>query len=148
VDLLEWDPLWAVADAAGWTITIPAALTSVTAGTYAWTAILTGGGTLAGRRETPANGRVTVIADPDSLGAGDGLAFAETNLAVVEAAMAGRLSADLQSYSIGGRSVTMIPYLELYNIRKALREEVYRLRNPGKPLPGLHIAFRQPGSSA
>lgn len=149
VDLLEWDPAWAVEQAGGWLVTIPAASTdSVTAGAYRWTATLEGGGTYAGLRMTPARGILTVDPDPAGLVAGDGQSFAEKNLAVVEAALSGRLSSDLQSYSIGGRSVALIPYAELYQIRNKLRTEVWRDRNPGKALPGLHIAFRQPGSSA
>ncbi len=56
----------------------------------------------------------------------------EAQLAVVEAAIAGRLTADLQTYQIAGRSITKIPIQELRSIRGELRAAVWRQNNPGK----------------
>jgi len=145
---VAWQSGWAVADAAGWTVTIPATATAGLApGRYSWTAILTGGGTLAGRRATPASGVLTVISNPAVASEGDGQTFAEKNLAAVEAVLEGRLTADIQGYSIDGVAVTAIPFTELLNLRNRLRNEVWRERNRGKAFPAVQLAFRQPGSS-
>lgn len=139
---LVWDAAWVTTSGAIWTVTIPAASTAtLPAGTYQWTAILTGGSGYAGQRFTPAAGVFTVAANPSKLNAGDTLSFAEKTLAVVEAALEGRLTADMQSYSIGGRAVTAIPVSELFAIRNRLKTEVWRIQNPGKPLPGFAIRF-------
>lgn len=69
---------------------------------------------------------------------------AEQDLAVVEAAIAGRLSADRQSYQINGRAIEHIAIQELYQIRNRLRAEVWRERNPGKLSPGVEVTFRAP----
>ena len=148
VNLLTWSASWVSAGTGSWTITIPASATSNLAeGRYTWTLVLTGGGTLAGRRATPLTGVFSVLANPALAAPGDGQTFAEAQLTVVEAVLAGRITADIQAYSIGGRSVTSIPFNELYLLRNRLRTEVWRERNPGKAMPGIFVAFRQPGSA-
>ena len=142
-DKLVWDASWVSSSGGVWTVTIPAAsTTTLTAGTYQWTAILTGGSGYAGQRFTPAAGVFTVAANPATLKAGDTLSSAAKNLALVEAALEGRLTADMQSYSIGGRSVTAIPVSELYALRAQFRNELWRERNPGKAGPVRLVAFR------
>lgn len=141
-DKLIWTAGWSVAGTADWTVTIPAASTAnLTAGTYRWSAILTGGSGYSGERATPEAGVFTVVANPANLAAGDTLSSAVKNLALVEAALAGRLTADMQSYSIGGRSVTAIPVNELYALRTKFRQEVWLERNPGKVGPVRVVAF-------
>lgn len=56
----------------------------------------------------------------------------ERTLAVIEAALSGRLTSDIQSYQIAGRSVTKIPVVELLQIRGNLRAVIWRQTNPGK----------------
>ena len=56
----------------------------------------------------------------------------QATLAIVEAAIAGRLSSDLQSYQIANRAVSKIPIEELRKIRGELRAAVWRQNNPGK----------------
>jgi hypothetical protein len=58
--------------------------------------------------------------------------FEERTLAVVEAAISGRLTADLQSYQIAGRAVTKIPIAELRTIRGELRAAIWRQNHPGQ----------------
>ncbi|HNA51079.1 MAG TPA: hypothetical protein PK594_09535 [Mycobacterium sp.] len=141
-DKLIWDASWSVAGTGDWTITIPAASTAnLTTGTYRWTAILTGGSGFSGERATPDSGVFHVQPNPALLAAGDTLSSAAKNLVVVEAAIAGRLTADMQSYSIGGRSVTAIPMNELMALRTRFREELWRERNPGKVGPVRLVAF-------
>jgi hypothetical protein len=56
----------------------------------------------------------------------------ERTLVVVEAALAGRLTSDIQAYQIAGRSVSKLPIDELRKIRGQLREAIWRQNNPGK----------------
>lgn len=56
----------------------------------------------------------------------------EQTLAVVEAAIRGRLTADIQAYQIAGRSVSKIPIAELRTIRGELRAAIWRQNNPGQ----------------
>jgi len=56
----------------------------------------------------------------------------ERTLAVVEAAIAGRLTADIQAYQIAGRSVSKIPVQELRQIRGELKAAVWRQNHPGQ----------------
>jgi hypothetical protein len=56
----------------------------------------------------------------------------ERTLAVVEAAISGRLTSDIQTYQIAGRSVSKIPILELRQIRGELRAAIWRQNNPGQ----------------
>ena len=139
---LTWDASWVTSDGARWTVTIPASATAgLPSGGYRWTAIVTGGSGYAGQRWSPETGVVTVVANPALLAAGDVAPWAETQLTVVEAVLAGRITADIQAYTIGGRAVTSIPLAELYALRTKLQHEVYRLRNPGTAGPVRLLRF-------
>jgi hypothetical protein len=63
--------------------------------------------------------------------AGSFLTHAEKTLSVIEAALSGRLTADLESYQIAGRQVTKIPIKELRELRGWYAAEVARAQNPG-----------------
>lgn len=139
---LPWDASYVDTSAGTFAVTIPATATAnLPAGRYRWTAIVTGGGGYNGQRFTPESGVLTVTADPSQQGAGDAQTFAEKNLAAVEAVLDGRITADVEAYQIGGRSVTAIPIGQLMALRARLRDEVWRERNPGQPLPGVKVAF-------
>jgi hypothetical protein len=56
----------------------------------------------------------------------------EQTLVVVEAAIAGRLTSDIQAYQIAGRSVSKIPIAELRTIRGELKAAIWRQNNPGQ----------------
>jgi len=56
----------------------------------------------------------------------------EKTLAIVEAAIAGRLTSDIQAYQIAGRSVSKIPIMQLREIRGELRAAIWRQNNPGR----------------
>jgi hypothetical protein len=56
----------------------------------------------------------------------------ERTLAIVEAAISGRLTSDLQAYQIAGRSISKIPIQELRTIRGQLLAAKWRQNNPGK----------------
>ena len=63
--------------------------------------------------------------------AGAFLTHSEKTLQVIEAALSGRLTADLESYQIAGRAVTKIPIKELRELRGWYAAEVARAQNPG-----------------
>ncbi len=62
-------------------------------------------------------------------------------LVVVEAAIAGRLTSDIQTYQIAGRSVSKIPIAELRMIRGELRAAIWRQNNPGQLGVPYRVAF-------
>lgn len=77
---------------------------------------------------------LVIVIEPNVASAAPGVfnTFEERTLAIVEAAISGRLGADLQAYQIAGRSISKIPIEELRKIRGQLRESVWRQNNPGK----------------
>jgi hypothetical protein len=74
---------------------------------------------------------VTVEPNLATAPAGAFLTHAEKTLSVIEAALSGRLTADLESYQIAGRAVTKIPIKELRELRGWYAAEVARAQNPG-----------------
>jgi hypothetical protein len=78
------------------------------------------------------SGRVMIEANLALASAGDGVSFEEKTLAVLEAVVQGRITADVENYSIAGRSVSKIPAKELLQLRGQFRAIVWRQRNPGK----------------
>ena len=67
--------------------------------------------------------------------------FEERTLAIVEAAISGRLTSDIQAYQIAGRSVSKIPIAELRTIRGELRAAIWRQNNPGQLAVPYRVAF-------
>ena len=124
---------------AGWEIRVPAAATAdLTAGSYR----LIGYVTKAPDRFEVYRGRVIVAANFAILS--DGLSTAERELVIVDAAIAGRLTADLQSYQVQGRAVAKIPIEELIRIRGTLRSQVWRDRHPGQLAQRVQVRFGRP----
>ena len=68
--------------------------------------------------------RVSVAQNPRTAGAGDYELWAQETIKVIEARLSDRLTKDMESYSIGGRSITKIPVNELMNLRVRLYEEL------------------------
>jgi hypothetical protein len=69
----------------------------------------------------------------------------ETTLAVVEAAIAGRLTNDIQSYQIAGRAVNKIPIEELRKIRGQLKNAIWQQTHPGQLGKPFKIEFTEQG---
>ena len=67
-------------------------------------------------------------------------------LEVIEAAISGRLTADMESYQIDGKSVTKIPVLQLMQLRGTYRALVWRQQNPGKSFPSVKTRFVSPSA--
>ena len=96
---------------------LPAKTAPLLAGTYHWSAYVT----KAGERHEVYYGilpiRINLAAAPTE----GGQTHAERTLAVIEAALEGRLTGDLEAYTIAGRSVTKIPIEQLYRMRSIYR---------------------------
>ena len=111
----------------GWQIRVAAADTAgLAAGTYRLAAYVAKGTD----RFEVLRGAVEVLANLATLA--DGRTVAERELALVEAAISGQLSSDVQSFQVNGRAVNRHDLPELYRIRGRLRSQVWRERNPGK----------------
>ena len=91
------------------------------AGTCRWVERVTHGD---GRLLDVASGSVVVTADLAAARAGDLQSWEEKTLAIVEAALAGRLTSDIESYQILGRAVSKIPAKDLLRLRGELRATV------------------------
>lgn len=129
IDALPWSASYAVSSGEEWTITIPASSTDpLGAGTYEWALLLTGSGAYAGREHTVASGVLEVMPDLETAVAGERQSHAERTLAILDAAIEGRLTDDLQHYIINGRQITKIPIRDLVHLRGVYKAIVYRQR--------------------
>lgn len=84
---------------------------------------------------------INVEPNVGSASAGAFNTFEERTLAVVEAAISGRLTSDIQAYQIAGRSVSKIPIQELRIIRGELRAAIWRQNHPGQLGVPLRVSF-------
>jgi hypothetical protein len=98
------------------------------AGTYKLIGRVEGSGDYAGREETVHYSTLEILQDPRLAKAGDYQTHDERTLDVIEAAIEGRLTKDMESYSIAGRSISKIPIRELLQMRGMYRAMV----NQGK----------------
>lgn len=108
------------------------------AGTYSWTARVE----LNGEVYVVARGVLTVVLFD---GAVEQL-HEEKVIAVCEAALEGRLTADMQSYAVDGKQVTKIPVEELERILTKYRWKLWHRRNPGKLSTPVAVNFSRPGA--
>lgn len=143
---LAWDARYVTTSGDTHTVTIPASATALlTPGRYELTALYTGSGAYAGQRFSEACPPVTVRPDPTQQAPGDRLAFAERNLAAVEAALTARLAGDQpEEYTIGNRSVRRMTTTELMRLREQLKAEVRSLRRPTMPRQTIGVRFTRP----
>lgn len=132
----------ATVDGSEFLFTIPATLSGsgnstdeLAAGTYHWDIFVE----KAGERYTVERGTMGVLANLSA--ATTHQAHAEKMITILEAALSGRLTADIENYSIGGRAVSKIPVKELKAMRAQYRHELWRIRNPGKIGPAVRTTF-------
>lgn len=97
-------------------------------GTYSWAVRVSDGGEL----YTAAEGTLVVEANIALALAGDFVSHAERMLAAIDAVLDGRITADVESYSIGGRAVTKHSLTELKKLRQHFAWRLWMERNPGK----------------
>lgn len=110
---------------------------ALAAGAYQWKEITT----KTGKSYVAAEGTLLVSANILTARAGDLQSYAEKTLAVIEAALSGRLTADMQSYVILGRSVLKIPVLELQTLRSVYQAELWQERNGDRLGPPVRATF-------
>lgn len=119
-------------------VVVPVAKTErLLEGTYHWAAYVT----KAGERFEVDFGNITVRINMAVAPVAGGQTHAERTLAVIEAALEGRLTGDLESYTIAGRSVTKIPVEQLWGLRSRYRAEVWRERHPGRLEVPVEVTF-------
>lgn len=111
------------------------------AGTYNWASHAVTGSGLTIERHPVESGVIVVL--PQLIGA-TVVSHAARTLAVIEAALEGRLTADMESYTIGNRAITKIPIKDLYSMRAMYRNEVARERNPKRFVITRRTAFVAP----
>jgi hypothetical protein len=111
-----------------WTVTVPTTESAkFEVGTYRWSAYVTLGGDRYGDKDLGPNGSgvVGVTFDLATEGQDEHLAFAAKMLPIVEAEIEARFGNGTgsahQQYTIGDRSVSKIPLMELFQIRSAFK---------------------------
>jgi hypothetical protein len=115
----------ATSSGSAYVIVIAAAITTALAvGTYYWSARVN----KAGETYTVARGVLTV----DMVAGGVVITHNEKMLAAINAVLEGRVTADINQYTIGTRMVTKIPFKELLHFKGVYEAKVWRDRNPGK----------------
>lgn len=92
-------------------------------------------------------GQIVVQADIATQVAGDAVTHAEKTLAVIEAAIGGRLTKDIEHYSIAGRSVSKIPISELVKLRGTYAALVWKQNNSGSLMTPIKVVFPEQGYS-
>lgn len=97
---------------------------------------------------TVGEGVAQIELDLATASAGATLTFWEKTLSVVEAALSGRLTKDLQSYQIAGRAVQKIPIKELLAIRGIARANVWKAANPDRISEPVFVDFLDESSDA
>lgn len=127
------DTWTSVANGDAHALTLTAAETgALPAGLYQYSLrAIKAGGTV----ETLERGTITVERDVAQLAAGEGVSWAETTLAVVEAALSNTLTGEMKMYMIAGRQVMTFSPAELMRLRSQLRTEL-AIQRGGRPAGG------------
>jgi hypothetical protein len=116
-----------------------AADTVVTAGLYHWARFVEDE---SGNRHERARGTVRIL--PDFAAATTYRTHEQSTLAVLDAAIEGRLTADMEQFTIRGRAVTRIPMPDLMKLRGQYRALVRRQMQGGKLIRQVETRFRAP----
>lgn len=111
------------------------------AGLYRWRAYAEQGADATLERRFLDSGTCTLIpnfatADDDELSDDPGLVLAK-----IDAVLTGRITADVESYAIAGRSIMRIPIAELMKLRGIYAALAWQARNPGVSSPQHGIRF-------
>jgi hypothetical protein len=127
---------------------LPADTASLNPGPFRYAERLTNSGT--GEIYDITGDELVINIEPNvgSAAAGAFNTWEERTLVIVEAAIAGRLTADLQAYQIAGRSVSKIPIQQLRTIRGELRAAIWRQNNPGQLGVPMRVQFALEPESA
>jgi hypothetical protein len=106
-------------------------------GNYSWRVTATSGAEV----YSADAGTVNVERNIAAASAGDFQTWAAKTLPIVEAAIEGRLTADIESYSIAGRAVSKIPMKELLSYRASLQSIVQQEQTPGSFVRNVSVSF-------
>jgi hypothetical protein len=124
----------AAANGNGYLATITAVNSApLTEGTYNWTAAVA----KAGEVYIVARGVFTVVAFTGAAV----VSHEEKALAAINGAIEGRVTSDMKSYTIGGRSVTKMDPAELLKFKAIYERKVWHLQNPGHIGIPVHVSF-------
>lgn len=108
----------------GWEITVPAATTAnYTTGEYSWQAYVTKSGV----RYVVDNGVTIINRNLEALSTSattDLRTHAKLMISKIQSVLEGRMDADIENYSIGGRSINKIPVSELVDILHTYEEKL------------------------
>lgn len=119
-------------------VTLAAAVTAtMDPGNYTWEARVT----KASEAAVADSGAFVVAPNIARATSGSMLSHAERTLAIIIAAIEGRLTTDMQAYQINGRAITKIPIQELVLLRSQYEAEVRARQSPGKVRPKMLIEF-------
>lgn len=130
---------------AGYSVKVlPADTAGLLAGAYQWQSFVDGSGTHAGEHYTVEQGVFTVLPSMSAVVDNSAVTHAERTLALIEAKIEGRITADHESYSINGRSIMKIPTKELLRMRAIYQSKVFRLRNQGQLGPTVLAMMNNP----
>jgi hypothetical protein len=88
-----------------------------------------------------ASGTVTILPNVGSAQAGDFQAFEEKMLLAIEGVLTGRITADVEHYQIGNRSLTRVPRKELWAERSRMIDKIQRNKFPGQMGPKVLATF-------
>ena len=119
-----------------YSVTIPSSGTggsnTIEPGMYTLAGYVEGSGAFAGQRYQVHRSVVRVTPDVGAAQPGELQSKAERNLAAIDAVIEGRITSDVESYTIAGRQVTKIPIGDLMKLRSRFAAQVRRQRNPGR----------------
>jgi hypothetical protein len=132
--------------ASGWQITLTPTLLAVQPGIYRYIERVANSST--GEVYTVGQGVVQIEPDMATAPAGAYLTYWEQTLAVIEATLSGRLTADQQSYQIAGRAVVKIPIKELLQIRGIAKANIWKAANPGSVSEPIYVDFLDESNDA
>ena len=131
-------------DANYWLATVTTTDSDLLPGLYRLVGKLTGSGTYAGRAVTVSNAPLHVARNPATAAAGDFQSQAQQDLAAINEVLSGRITADLESYTVAGRQLTKIPVQQLWAMRSALEARVRMQRTGSMETPVL-VEFSRVG---
>lgn len=125
-------------DPYGYELTVAASATAtIVAGLYQWAALVTE--TATGAKYVVRRGVINVR---ENFGTATPAAtHNEKMYAAICAALEGRTTADVESYSINGRALNRIPYETLEKAKNKYAFAVWAERHPGQAMPSQKVAF-------
>jgi len=142
--VLKWQTTYVTNDGTTFTVTVPNTITAdLKPGSYELTAILTGTAATvsAGQRITLPITKLLVLVDPAKVADGERVSHAARTLPIIEAALEGRLTADMQRYVIHGREVQKIPIEQLRRFRRMYRVALWKENHPDRTAPARKVQF-------